>query len=255
MPFARSGFISKRKKKKNNAQDALDLLTDADLQAQTIIAEGLRKRFPSAGLVGEENLMIPTRNGVVFTIDPLDGTKAFVRRESGHVAVMIGVLFEGHVVSAFIGDVWTREIFYFRPTSPNTHRLIDFDYPVPLEPYEQKLDSGSAILFREDPYNIPGFDFPAIRDKFTRYFIDSGSLGITFTKLLKGEAHAVFLHMTYYTPWDFVPIIGLTQQLGYRFHILDNGAFKPHQPALRHEPYDIDARLLICHPTLLSGLI
>ncbi len=240
---------------KINPAKAFDLLTDADLLAQAIIADGLRKRFPNAGLVGEENLRFPSKNGVTFTIDPLDGTKAFVRQESGSVSVMIGILYEGRVVSAFIGDVWTQEIFYFRPNSLKTHRLIDFDYPVRLQPYNpDEQHKRSSILFREDPYLIPDFNFATLREKFTKYFIEAGSIGITFTKLLKGEAHALFLHMTHYTPWDAVPVIGLAQQLGYQFFALKAGRFQPYQFEFRLEEYSIDERFLVCHPALVDRL-
>lgn len=240
---------------KENPRKTFDLLTDADLLAQKIVGDGLRERFPEAGIVGEENLFVPSQDGVVFTIDPLDGTKAFVRQESGNISVMIGVLYENKIVSAFVGDVWTKEIFYFRPTSPNTHRLIDFEFPFPLNPFNpEEATQQSAILFRDDPYRIPGFDFLAIRDKFTKHFIESGSIGITFTKLLKKEAHALLLHMKYYTPWDTVPIVGLAQQLGYQFYSVQNKGFAPFTFDLRLEPYDLDERILVCHPSLLSRL-
>ncbi|CAM2009292.1 inositol monophosphatase family protein [Acanthopleuribacter pedis] len=242
-------------KSKANPRKTADLLTDADLLAQEIVAGGLQERFPEAGIVGEENLFIPSNNGVTFTIDPLDGTKAFVRQESGNVAVMIGVLFENRVVSAFIGDVWTKEIFYFRPGSPNTHRLIDFDFPFPLVPFNpDEKHRHSAILFREDPYRIPGFDFLSIRDTFTKVFIESGSIGINFTKLFKGETHALFIHMKYYTPWDHVPVIGLARQLGYGFYRLENQMFTPFAFDLKLETYTMNALLLVCHPSLVAGL-
>ena len=228
-----------------------DLLTDADLLAQEIIADGLQQHFPDAGIVDEEDLLIEGSNGVVFTIDPLDGTKAFVRQESGNVSVMIGVVYNGRVVAVFIGDVWTHELYYYRPGSSNTHRLIDFDFTTPLQPYDPKHQR-RMVLFREDPYLHQALDYPRIRSRFTKFHIDSGSIGINFTKLWKGEACAVILKMRYYTPWDMVPVIGLSKQLGYCFYRHHQGSFMPFdlQPSLQQ--YPLQELVLVCHPCLLD---
>ena len=55
-------------------------VTEADLAADRIIAEGLARIAPQVPAVSEErvNLAEPSYNGSFFLIDPLDGTKEFV---------------------------------------------------------------------------------------------------------------------------------------------------------------------------------
>ena len=55
-------------------------VTEADLAADRIIAEGLARLAPDIPALSEERAQLATRpyNGSFFLIDPLDGTKEFV---------------------------------------------------------------------------------------------------------------------------------------------------------------------------------
>lgn len=90
----------------------------------------LRECFPGFGIIGEEDsLLIPSDDGVnaYFTIDPLDGTKAHIRRQSYGVGSMVALVLSGSVVAAYIGDVNSREIFGYRPQSSLVWRITDMD--------------------------------------------------------------------------------------------------------------------------------
>ena len=88
----------------------MDLVTDADEAAERMIAQGLRKAFPHAALIGEEATeQDPSLLGKIadaelaFLIDPVDGTKNFA---SGLplFGVMVAAVMRGEVVGAFIHD-------------------------------------------------------------------------------------------------------------------------------------------------------
>lgn len=53
-------------------------VTEADRQAEDILAEGLARLFPDHGLVGEEGTLTGAGDGPTWHIDPLDGTAAFL---------------------------------------------------------------------------------------------------------------------------------------------------------------------------------
>ena len=83
--------------------DMNDVFTSADRKAQEVYLKLLRECFPDHGIVAEEDaLSIPARNGVTgyFTVDPLDGTKAFIRRRSHGIGTMIALVENGRVVAA-----------------------------------------------------------------------------------------------------------------------------------------------------------
>ena len=66
-----------------------DVFTSADRAAQDVYLRTFRECFPGAGVIGEEaELHIPPVAPVTayFTVDPLDGTKAFIRRQSHGIA-------------------------------------------------------------------------------------------------------------------------------------------------------------------------
>src|SRR5262249_35782822 len=85
-----------------------DVVTSADREAQSVYKKLIEERFPTFGLVAEEdNLRIPSKHkhGYFFTLDPVDGTKAFVRKQSYGVATMIALCTQTNVVAAYVGDI------------------------------------------------------------------------------------------------------------------------------------------------------
>jgi myo-inositol-1(or 4)-monophosphatase len=65
-----------------------DLVSDADLESQSVIAGLLGEEFPSHELMGEEDLVGNTDAEHLWIIDPLDGTNNFAHRIP-HFAVSI----------------------------------------------------------------------------------------------------------------------------------------------------------------------
>jgi 3'(2'), 5'-bisphosphate nucleotidase len=73
-------------------KDSNDPVTQADQQANAIIAEGLLTLFPQDTIVAEESPLPSTSltTGRVWYVDPLDGTKEFIAR-NGEFSIMIGL--------------------------------------------------------------------------------------------------------------------------------------------------------------------
>jgi myo-inositol-1(or 4)-monophosphatase len=94
-----------------------EAVTEADRSSQRQIVAGLRKRFPTDGIIGEENETgdaitcdVKDPLGRNWVIDPLDGTNNFVAG-LGNFAVAIGLLEAGHPVVGVVYDV-TRDLLY-----------------------------------------------------------------------------------------------------------------------------------------------
>lgn len=71
---------------KENEKKIGDQVTSADYAAQKAIVDMIVKCFPEAGIIAEEDNLQkecthPTEK-LYFTIDPLDGTRAYVRMQS-----------------------------------------------------------------------------------------------------------------------------------------------------------------------------
>jgi len=57
-------------------------VTVADRESEKLITGLLRKNFPEDGILGEEGSFAKSRSGRRWLIDPIDGTRDFVRRNS-----------------------------------------------------------------------------------------------------------------------------------------------------------------------------
>src|SRR5688572_10204122 len=78
-----------------------EAVTEADRRTQRFIVAGLRRRFPTDGIIGEENdtgdaitFECADPTGRAWVIDPIDGTNNFVAGFHGF-AVCIGLLEAG----------------------------------------------------------------------------------------------------------------------------------------------------------------
>jgi 3'(2'), 5'-bisphosphate nucleotidase len=89
-------------------------VTEADRQGETLILKALAERFPDIPVVSEEDASefgAPEEIGPrFFLVDPLDGTKAFVRGDP-NFTVNIGLIEHGRPVAGAVcappsGEVW-----------------------------------------------------------------------------------------------------------------------------------------------------
>ena len=126
----------------------------------------------------------------------VDGTKAFVRKQSYGVATMIALCTQTNVVAAYVGDVLNEEIYGFRPGSEKVHRIgRDGQTQTLLISDEQSLKQ-QYVLLRNHPEIYSPFAQqmakPRGKGMFKNIEVSGGSLGITFTRLWKGEVGAVY---------------------------------------------------------------
>jgi len=109
------GHVRRQTKTHIAAHD--EAVTEADRASQRLIVAGLRKRFPTDGIIGEESdagtsitAEINNPLGRNWVIDPIDGTNNFIAG-LGAFAVCIGLLDAGHPVLGVVYDV-TRDLTY-----------------------------------------------------------------------------------------------------------------------------------------------
>lgn len=88
-------------------------VTEADRRANTLIVSALRDAFPNDAVIGEESKDRPdaTQFERVWWVDPLDGTRDFVKR-TGDFAVQIGLAIAGEarmgvVYQPAVDKLWT----------------------------------------------------------------------------------------------------------------------------------------------------
>jgi 3'(2'), 5'-bisphosphate nucleotidase len=91
-------------------------VTIADRRSSELIVAGLRAAFPDDVIISEENADDPARLTArrVWYIDPIDGTKDFIRGESGF-AVMIGMTVDHVPTVGVVYQAATDRMFFATP--------------------------------------------------------------------------------------------------------------------------------------------
>ena len=93
---------------------ATDFVSEVDLTAEMRILEVVKRHVPHAAILAEETASTISperqRSGVVFVIDPLDGTTNFLHGYPEY-AVSIGVLVDGVLSAGVVLDVPAHECF------------------------------------------------------------------------------------------------------------------------------------------------
>jgi fructose-1,6-bisphosphatase/inositol monophosphatase family enzyme len=214
-------------KKVDYKPDREDVVTSADLNAQKVILYSLTFHFPGVGIIAEEeDLIVPCtipNTDAYFTVDPLDGTKAFIRRSSHGVGSMISLVVDGKIEAVFIGDVMSLEIYCYYPGPDGVLRLYaGLNHKKLLEVDKSKGLSSRYLLLREHPEHFHESigaltRLPKNGGLFKSIEIQKGSIGSCMARLWKGEVGAVLLESGKNTPWDHNPIIGMSQKLGFVF--------------------------------------
>jgi myo-inositol-1(or 4)-monophosphatase len=93
---------------------ATDFVSEVDLTAEVRILEVVRRHVPHAAILAEESASTISAErqgaGIVFVIDPLDGTTNFLHGYPEY-AVSIGVLVDGALTAGVVLDVPAHECF------------------------------------------------------------------------------------------------------------------------------------------------
>src|SRR5204862_2857113 len=102
---------------KTHVAASAEAVTEADRASQRFIVAGLRKRWPTDGIVGEESetgesitFDVRDPSGRAWVIDPIDGTNNFVAG-LGNFAVCIGLMDRGYPILGVVYDI-TRDQVY-----------------------------------------------------------------------------------------------------------------------------------------------
>jgi hypothetical protein len=233
-----------------------DVFTSADTKAQEIYLRTFVECFPNFGYVCEEKGLchLPGDGNLYFTVDPLDGTKAYIRRQSHGVASMVALVKNDEVISAYIADVNTDEVYGYRPDSSHVFRITRLDSFEELTyggTLGSLVDLSKAFAILRDPLENYSPQSRALIDhNFTggRYEIMGSSIGTWLARLWKREVAAALIPVGFETPWDSTPIIGISKKLGYLFLRPDKKhGWEEFDPVLCTTPYRREHDVLIVH--------
>ncbi len=186
-------------------------VTRADREAEQLLRKGIRRRFPGHGILGEEFGEEGSGAAVRWILDPIDGTRSFMRGvplygvlvgiEAAGVPV-VGVAhfpaLRGETVSAARGLGCRRD---GRPASVSGTTTL----------------SGAAVL-TTDPERI--LDAPATAAGWRRLAGGADlarSWGDAWGHVLVATGRAEVMIDPVLSPWDAAPLLPILQEAGGRF--------------------------------------
>ena len=88
-----------------------DFVTNADLKAEKIIIEELKKAKPNYSIISEEKGFEKNKDKKTWVIDPIDGTNNFLHGIP-HFAISIALMNEEEIISGLIYDPIKNEMFF-----------------------------------------------------------------------------------------------------------------------------------------------
>ncbi len=124
-----------------------DLVTEYDKKIQAYAVEKLSEAYPSARFICEEgDADDAVSDGLVFIIDPIDGTANFTHHY-GHSCVSIGCTQNGSPVAGVVYDPFKDEMF----TAEKGRGACLNGRPIHISDSDL---AGSLVLFGTAPYNL-----------------------------------------------------------------------------------------------------
>lgn len=97
----------------NTKSNVNDLVTNMDMEIEQFLKEKISEHFPSHRILGEEGSGhdLESLEGVVWIIDPIDGTMNFVHQQR-NFAISIGIIEDGIGQIGLIYDVVHDELYH-----------------------------------------------------------------------------------------------------------------------------------------------
>ncbi len=184
-------------------------VTRADRECEQFIARELEQIFPDDGLLGEEGAEKLSRSGRRWIIDPIDGTRDFVRGNPTW-SVLIGLEADGEVVAGFAGMPAMGELFSAARGGGafvNGERM-----------HASTITSISqAVLCFDSLTHAARQPFALHLLEWMERFWAVRSLGGCLDALMIARGQAEIWIETAGKPWDFAPLKIIAEEAGARF--------------------------------------
>lgn len=184
-------------------------VTVADREAERLISRMLLEAFPEDGLLGEEGAAREGASGRRWIIDPIDGTRDFVRGNPNW-AVLIGLEDRGRVAAGFAYLPGWNQMYF---AAAGTGAFCN-DTPIRCSAVK---DAGSAVLCVNGLNNMTRYPFcdrlPAWMSSFWAVRSMGGCLDAVM--IARGQAD-LWLEPTA-KPWDLAALKIIAQEAGARF--------------------------------------
>jgi myo-inositol-1(or 4)-monophosphatase len=174
-----------------------DLVTNIDTASEKLIADFIRKKYPTHGILAEEGGEIKNGTEYIWVVDPLDGTVNFAHGLP-IFSVSIGIQKEGKTVAGVVYDVVQNVVYSAEAGSGAYADSAKINVSGNSNLKHSILVTGFPYNIRENPYSALE-KFVALT-KASRGMRRLGSAAIDFCYVAKGVFDGFW--EVYLNPWD-----------------------------------------------------
>jgi len=192
-------------------------LTKADIKSNEIITEGLKELYPEIPILSEEskNVSYDIRKDweYFWLIDPLDGTKEFVKK-NGEFTVNIALI---HKDTPVLGVIYAPaiEILYFGQKDQGAFKQKKNEKPQKLPIYKHTNDNTLKVIVSKSHYTPETEDFiNHLKNKYkkTIEFIHIGS-SLKLCLIAEGKSD-IYPRLAPSMEWDIAAGQAMVEQAG-----------------------------------------
>ena len=187
-------------------------VTKADLAANTILTDGLKNLFPEIPTVSEEDkfsLNVPKTNKVFWLIDPLDGTKEFIKKNDEFTCNL--ALIENNISTIGFVSVPVRELIYYGGKRFGS-KLINKNKTISEVKYK-KLSDITRIVASKSHLNEETKKF--INDIQGKVELIQAGSSLKFIKIAEGLAD-IYPRLAHTSEWDTAAAHAILEGAGGR---------------------------------------
>jgi histidinol-phosphatase len=181
-------------------------VTIADRACEKLIVEELHRAFPQDGILGEEGAARETTSGRRWIIDPIDGTRDFIRGTRAW-SVLIGLEDHGRVVAGFAYFPATGELF----SAALGEGAFQDDRPIHCSAIQKMSDALMCCNGLSYMYRYP---FAPDLIEWLSGFWTVRSMGGCLDATLVASGHADAWIEARAKPWDLAPLKIIAEEAG-----------------------------------------
>lgn len=184
-------------------------VTAADRECERLIARGLTEAFPDDGVLGEEGASKESRSGRRWIIDPIDGTRDFVRG----IPVwsnLIALERDGEIVAGVANFPARSEIFF----ASHGGGAFSNDARVRVS---GRTTVAQSVLCVTGLNSLAGYGFAPDLIQWMQPFWAVRCFGGCLDAMMVASGKAEIWIESSAKPWDFAPLKIIAEEAGARF--------------------------------------
>ena len=191
-------------------------VTQADREAERLIARLLSDAFPNDGILGEEGARADSRSGRRWIIDPIDGTRDYVRGNPLW-ANLIALEADGEIVAGVVNLPVLGKLYigsrgggaYYNGTLMHASSKTSVDESVLCV---NAYDKVAKAPFRD-----------RLLDWMARFWAVRGMGGAADAMMVASGQAEIWIEPGA-SPWDFAPLKIILEEAGARYLNIDGGS-------------------------------